>query len=126
MCEEGRDFVWRGAGIEVPTQVPGCIADALCAAKAVPPPRQGLNALAGEWAAAREWTLYGRAALPVGKERAFLRARGVRGEGMLMVNGNEAGRFLSDGRCAAVCLRHAGRQKNGQSAGRPCAAISAP
>ena len=95
MCEEGREFVWRGAGIEVPTQVPGCIADALCAAKAVPPPRQGLNALAGEWAAAREWTLCGRAALPVGKERAFLRARGVRGEGMLMVNGNEAGRFLS-------------------------------
>ena len=80
MCEEGRDFVWRGAGIEVPTQVPGCIADALCAAKAVPPPRQGLNALAGEWAAAREWTLCGRAALPVGKERAFLRARGFRVE----------------------------------------------
>lgn len=93
MQEEMQGFVWRGAGFSLPAQVPGCVSDALCAAGIIPPPDVGLNALRGEWAAAREWTLCGRIALPQGRERVFLRARGVHGAGVLLAAGREVGRF---------------------------------
>ena len=93
MPEQTEAFVWRGAGFEAPAQVPGCLSAALCAAKIIEPPQTGLNALRGEWTAGREWALCGRISLPAESERVFLRARGVRGEGTLFVNGADAGRF---------------------------------
>ena len=125
MPEEMEAFVWRGAGFEAPAQMPGDLCAALCAAKIIDPPQTGLNALRGEWTAGREWSLCGRVSLPAGSERVFLCARGVRGEGTLLVNGTDAGRFgqgdwereitafADNDKSAEVCLRFSAHQLEG-------------
>jgi hypothetical protein len=70
------------------------LAQALAAAGVVPDPAVGLNARAGEWAALRHWVLSGEAAPAVlAAERVFLCARGVRGQGQVLAEGQSVGAF---------------------------------
>jgi len=60
-------------------------------------PSRGFQSRCGEWAALREWTLSGVAHLDsIDAERVFLCAKGVRGAGVLHVDGATVGPF-SDG-----------------------------
>jgi hypothetical protein len=70
------------------------LAQALAATGVVPDPAIGLNARAGEWAALRRWLLVGQADEAVlAAERVFLCARGVRGRGQVLAEGQAVGAF---------------------------------
>ncbi|MDR0928878.1 MAG: hypothetical protein LBM74_04095 [Oscillospiraceae bacterium] len=85
---------WQGSGLDLPARMPGMLAESLAAAGVVPDPAVGLNARAGEWAALRPWQLAGDAApAALAAERIFLCARGVRGRGQVLADGQAVGAF---------------------------------
>lgn len=81
------DCLWHGGGHTLPASVPGRLLDDLENAGLLPDPKVGFGSRLGEWAALREWTLSLRFKPgPLGAERIFLCAQGVRGRGVLRVN----------------------------------------
>lgn len=113
------DFSWSGVGRSFPVSMPSRLHQALLVSgmlggdakdihstgtrtrrrmvRNLSDPSRGFQSRSGEWAALREWTLSGVASLAkIEAERVFLCAKGVRGTGVLCVEGVEVGPF-SDG-----------------------------
>ncbi len=88
------DLFWHGVGHRVPAAIPGRLIPTLCEAGLTEDPADGFFSRHNEWIALRRWTLAGRADIStLAAERVFLRARGVRGTGVLRACGEVAGTF---------------------------------
>lgn len=104
------DARWAGEGHSAPASIPGRLLGALLDAGIAEDPSVGLQSRANEWIALRPWMLHGTVPLDtLDAERFFLFAQGVRGTGMLYINGEAAGPFPSGDFQVDITKHAAGR-----------------
>lgn len=81
---------------DLPVEVPGSVRKALLAAEIIPDWNIGLNTTASEWVENRHWLFVSKLPnewLPNTKDKFILHCNGLDYNGILMINGKEAGKF---------------------------------
>ncbi len=81
---------------DLPLEIPGSVRNALLAANIIPDWNIGLNSTASEWVENRHWLFTTRIPddwLPEDGKKFVLHCNGLDYNGILMINGKEAGRF---------------------------------
>ncbi len=82
--------------INIPVDVPGSVRNALLKKKSIPDWNYGTNCTASEWVENRHWLFSTKIPdrwLPTDDRKVILHCDGLDGNGIIMINGKEAGEF---------------------------------